>query len=114
MFNNKSAMAQINALLEMNEAALERLTSKQKEASHVADHRWDYTRGELTKLYKSTTPKTVSLSHVDAPNVKVEYALADVVQALADHLNFGVVPEHGPEIVVLNGGEVKPIAFTGS
>jgi hypothetical protein len=102
MFNHKSAMAQINVLLEMNEEALTRLSARVSKADSVSGERWNYTKGELTKLYESTTPKTVSLSHVDAPNIKVEYPLHEVVQALATHLNFGAVPERDAEIVVIN------------
>lgn len=100
--SNKSAMAQINALLEINEAALERLSKRQSEAEKTAEHRWDYTHAEIGKLYKSTTPQTIELSHIDAPNVKVHVPLAQVVQALADHMNLGMVPESDAEIVVIN------------
>jgi hypothetical protein len=105
MFNTKRNLAHINALLDMNDEALARVAKKQREADGIAERRWTHITGEINKLHDTTKPQTIELSHVDAPNVKVEVKLATVVQALADHLNLGMVPEQDAEIVVINAYE---------
>lgn len=107
MFGNKnsSALAQLESLINIHERKLDTLAGRVSSLDEITEYRWNYTKAELGKLYKSTTPKVVSLSHVDAPNVKVEYPLQDVVQALADHLNLAVLPEQDAEIVVLSADE---------
>ena len=105
MFKQTSvALAQLEALLQKNAAALERLTQRQRDYEGVAERRWNYINGELNRIEKKVelSEADIVLSHVDAPNIKVHVTLSKVVQALADHLNLGMVPEADAEIVVIN------------
>lgn len=82
--------------------AIELLEARISDITNTAAHRWDWLNGELKRLAPAPPPQ-VELAHVDAPNVKVKYDVADVVQALADHFGLGYLPEEGAQIVVLKG-----------
>ena len=94
-----------------NNLALE-LNQQKKRISDdrsVQDRRYEYHLGEQKRTDRVIeearldvpVPATIGLSHVDAPNIKVQYDVADVVQALADHFGLGFLPEEAAQIVVL-------------
>jgi hypothetical protein len=59
-------------------------------------------RGVVQEFLQSPSTTSIELSHVDASNIKVEHKLVEVVQAMADHLRLGSVPEASAEIVVIS------------
>jgi hypothetical protein len=101
MFNK-----QLQALCDANELAIDDVRSRQRREHDIAERRWDYINGEVKATRQLVVPRedTIELSHADAPNVKVNVSLVQAVQALADHLNLGYLPEQEAEVVVINVG----------
>ena len=95
----KKQLSSVTEQLNEQTRTVERMAARTRDMTTRGDHRWDWLNGELKRL----EPAQVELSHVDAPNVKIKYDLADVVQALADHFGLGYLPEEGAQIVVLKG-----------
>ena len=94
--------------IETLEARVEGLTNSlsllQAQAKDIADtatRRWEHSVAEFTRVPDA---QIIALSHVDAPNVKIDFPIREVVQALADKNSLGVLPESAAEIVVLNTG----------
>ena len=100
--NIKKQLSNVTDQLNEQTRAVERLAARTRDMTSTADYRWDWLNGELKRLAPAPQPQ-VELAHVDAPNVKVKYDVADVVQALADHFGLGYLPEEGAQIVVLKG-----------
>jgi len=98
----KKQLSNVTEQLNEQTRVVERLAERTRDTIDIADYRWDWLNGELKRLAPEPPPQ-VELSHVDAPNVKVKYDVAEVVQALADHFGLGYLPEEGAQIVVLKG-----------